>query len=377
MKIAVIANSGWYLYNFRRTLMHSLIAGGHEPVAISPVDDYAQRLSRQGFVHRPLKLAPSGTNPLRELATLLDLRSLLARENIEVAFTFTPKPNIYTGLAARGLGLTHVPNVSGLGRVFIRPSSLTPLVRTLYRFAFQGARTVVFQNEDDRRTFIGQGLVESHRTLRVPGSGVDLHCFAPPENDAPDEPVVFLLVARMLWDKGVGEFVAAARSLRRQHPNVRFELLGSARSDNPAAIPIDTLRQWQDEGLVAYFDHVDDVRPHIARSHCVVLPSYREGVPRTLLEAAAMARPLIATDVPGCRDTVDDGVNGFLCLPADSGSLEAAMRRFLELTVSERSAMGYRGRRKVEREFDEKVVLSTYLSLVGPPNRADGQHPLS
>jgi len=364
MKIAVIANSAWYLYNFRRNLLLALAAAGHEAIAISPVDDYARRLQEDGFVHHPLKLTAAGANPLRELSVLMQLRQLLKAQAVNVAFTYTPKVNIYTGLAARGLKFTHVPNVSGLGRVFIRPSPLTPIVRTLYRLAFSRASRVVFQNEDDREMFILNGLARRESTLRVPGSGVDMARFRPAPFEAATPEVTFLLVARVLWDKGVGEFVEAARALRKDHPEARFQLLGSSTSDNPAAVPAQTLRSWQDEGLLTHVDHVDDVRPFISRSQCVVLPSYREGVPRSLLEAAAMGRPLIATDAPGCRDTVDEGVNGFLCEPASAKSLEAAMRRFLALSPQQREAMGARGREKMERQFDEGKVLSTYLELL-------------
>lgn len=363
MKIAVIANSAWYLYNFRRNLMRALSAQGHTPVAIGPSDAYADRLRQEGFAYRPLALAAAGTNPLRELHTLWALRRALVEEHIDIAFTFTPKPNIYTGLAARGLRLVHVPNVSGLGRVFIHPTLLTPLVLQLYRMAFRRSDRVIFQNEDDREVFVRHRLVPAGKTLRVPGSGVDLERFAPAPVPAAGEPVVFLLVARTLWDKGVGEFVAAARALRREQPRLRFELLGSSASTNPAAIPLDTLRGWVAEGVISHTEHVDDVRPHIAGAHCVVLPSYREGLPRTLLEAAAMARPLIATDVPGCRDTVEDGVNGFLCSVADPSALESAMRRFLALNEGERVAMGAAGRQRVERLFSESSVLATYTSI--------------
>ncbi len=361
MKIAVIANSAWYLYNFRRSLVRSLSASGHTPIAIGPSDEYADRLRQEGFAYRPLNLAAAGTNPCSELLTLWRLRRILVDEGIEIAFTFTPKPNIYTGLAARGLPLLHVPNVSGLGRVFIHRNWMTPLVLQLYRLAFRRSDKVIFQNEDDRDVFLRYHLVAGDKTIQVPGSGVDLVRFAPVPMQ--DEPVVFLLVARMLWDKGVGEFVEAARSLKLERPALRFALLGSSTSANPAAIPCETLRGWVAEGLVTHTEHVDDVRPHIASAHCVVLPSYREGLPRTLLEAAAMARPLIATNVPGCRDTVTDGDNGFLCEPANAGSLELAMRRFLAQGAPERAAMGVRGRGRVESRFSEELVLATYRAL--------------
>lgn len=363
MKIAVIANSAWYLYNFRRNLMRALAQAGHQPIAVSAADPYAQRLREEGFEHRPLPLEAAGTQPLRELATLASLRRLLQREQVATALTYTPKANIYTGLVARSLRFAHVPNVSGLGRVFIRPSPLTPLVRVLYRQAFKHALNVVFQNEDDRELFVRMGLVERSITLRTPGSGVDIDHFRP-NGPNPTGAPRFLLVARMLWDKGVGEYVEAARALRADHPEVEFHLLGSSASDNPAAVPAQTLRSWQETGVVRHTEHVDDVRPLLAQAHCVVLPSYREGVPRSLLEAASMGKPLIATDAPGCRDTVIDGVNGFLCRPRDAKSLEQAMRSFLALSPQQQAAMGEHSRSMVEREFDESLVIATYLELI-------------
>ncbi|MCU0769449.1 MAG: glycosyltransferase family 4 protein [Burkholderiaceae bacterium] len=321
MKIAVVANSAWYLYNFRRRLMQALRDDGHEVVAISPTDAYAQKLQTDGFEWTEWPLAAAGTNPWRELRAVADLRRALARGQVDLAFTYTPKANIYAGLAARGLPLVHVPNVSGLGRAFIQRGLLTRLVAGLYRLAFSRARTVVFQNEDDRSEFLAAGLVDPERTVRVPGSGVDLDRFAPVPLPTGGAPV------------------------------------------NPTAIPADEVRSWEEEGLVELLGTCDDVRPHLARALCVVLPSYREGVPRVLLEAAAMARPCIATDVPGCRDAVVDGRTGLLCASRDSAALAGAMQRFIEAGPAVWASMGVAGRRHVEDHFDERRVIETYRTI--------------
>jgi glycosyltransferase involved in cell wall biosynthesis len=372
MRIAVITNSAWNLVNFRLGLLDELRAQGHLPVAIAVPDASVDKLHAAGHEFLPLALQPASTQPLRELATVLSLRRLLSQGNFDAAFTYTPKVNIYVGLARRGMRTRHVPNVSGLGRVFATRSALTPLVMRMYRSAFRAADTVVFQNEDDRVLFTERGIVESRRTVRVPGSGVNLAHFAPRPARAEDGRTVFLMVARVLRDKGVLEYVEAARMVRRQRPDAIFRILGVTDSDNPAAIAPDIVRGWHDEGVIEYLGSADDVRPALADSDCVVLPSYREGLPRSLLEAAAMGKPCITTDAPGCRDAVVDGVTGFICPVRDAGGLARSVERFLACPSSERSALGERGRQRVEREFDERIVLRTYVDIAARIDAAQG-----
>lgn len=362
MRIAVVANSAWYLYNFRRRLMQAFRDDGHDVVAVSPADGHAQRLRDEGFDWIEWPVSPSGTRPWRELAAVLALRRRLRSRRVDVAFTYTPKANIYAGLAVRGLPLAHVPNVSGLGRVFIERSALTRLVSWLYRIAFSRARVVVFQNEDDRVQFLAARLVPATRTLRVPGSGVDLDRFQPMPLPAGDAPA-FLFIGRVLSDKGVREYVEAARRVRQRRPNARFRILGSVGVDNPTAIPADELQSWVDGGLVEWLGSTDDVRDSIAQAHCVVLPSYREGVPRALLEAAAMARPCVATDVPGCRDAVVDGRTGLLCAPRDVAALADTLERFIAAGPRMWAQMGSEGRAHVQANFDERLVIDTYRDI--------------
>lgn len=380
MRIAVIANTSWYLYNFRLSLMRALMAAGHEVVAVGPPDDYADKLLMAGIRHRAIPLAGASINPLRELRTVWALHRVLRDEGVEVALSYTPKGNIYGAMAAAMNGLPTVPNVSGLGRVFIRRSPLTWLVKQLYRFTFGRAARVFFQNREDLESFVGSGLVDAGKVVRLPGSGVDLARFAPVERAASRlaepphqageadgcERFVFLLVARLLWDKGVGEYVEAARKVQQKHPAAAFRLLGFLDVQNPSAIPRAQVEAWEKEGVVRHLGSTDDVLPYLRDADCVVLPSfYKEGVPRTLLEAAAMAKPLITTDAPGCRDTVDDGVTGFLCRLRDADDLADKMLRMIEMDRAERQVMGQRGREKMMREFDERIVIDRYLDVVG------------
>jgi glycosyltransferase involved in cell wall biosynthesis len=366
VKIAVIANTGWYLWNFRRPLMAALRAQGHEVLALSPPDDHVQRLQAEGHAWRALRLDAASINPFAELATVWRLRRQLRAAGVQLLLTYTPKVNIDSGLAAMGTGIVHVPNVSGLGRVFIQRSALTPLVVRLYRLAFGRAFRVVFQNGDDADAFRQLGLVRPDQVVRVPGSGVDVDRFRPgPMPPDGGSAPVFLFVGRLLRDKGAVEFVEAACRVRAVLPGARFRLLGASGSDNPSAIGAAELAAWRAEGVVELLGAVDDVRPHLAAAHCVVLPSYREGVPRALLEAAAMARPCIATDVPGCRDAVEDGVNGLLCPARDAAALAAAMQRFAAAGTAQQALWGEAGRRRAETRFDERIVLATYGEIVG------------
>ena len=366
MHIAVVSNTCWYLFNFRLNLMLALQAAGHTVVAVAPDDDYAQRIRDAGVLFEAVPISGGGTHPGRELQSVLRLGSVFHRHRISLVLSYTPKGNLYSALACIALRIAFVPNVSGLGRAFIRKSLVTQVAKTLYRLTFGRAHRVFFQNLDDMDVFISAKLVQPDKVERLPGSGVDLSRFepAPPVARAADA-LVFLLVARMLWDKGVGEYVEAARTVRALHPGACFQLLGFLDVDNPSAISRQQMDQWVGEGVVAYLGRTDDVRAYLEQSDCVVLPSYREGVPRTLLEAAAMARPVITTDAPGCRDTIIDRQSGFLCRPADASDLAEKLLRFIALTPEARHAMGQQGREFVEQNFDERLVISRYLKVVG------------
>lgn len=377
-KVIIALNTAWNLYNFRAGLIRTLIAEGYEVVAIAPSDEYAGRLSELGCRFVPLAMDNGGTHLGRDLTLLWRFYRLLRRERPSVFLGYTVKPNVYGSLAAHALGIPVVNNIAGLGAVFINDSWLTRLVRGLYRVALSRSAKVFFQNEDDRQLFVEWRLVQQEVTDRVPGSGLDLTRFSPGAASDSVTPsacpagsrkvnsgeFLFLLIARMLWDKGVGEYVAAARILKRSVTGVDFCLLGFVDVQNPAAISREQMEEWVIEGVVKYLGISDDVQRHIAAADCVVLPSYREGLSRTLLEAAAMGCPIITTDVVGCREIVDDGVNGLLCRPRDAADLAEKMRRMITLSSEERAEMGRRGRDKVEREFDERIVIGKYLKAI-------------
>jgi glycosyltransferase involved in cell wall biosynthesis len=362
-RIVVAANSSWNIVNFRTGLIRALQQAGYEPVVVAPPDATAEpRMAELQAQRVAVGIDRSGLNPLADLRLLGNYRRILKRLRPAAFLGFTVKPNIYGCIAAGSLGIPAIANISGLGTAFIRPGSLRAFVTLLYRIGLSRAAVVFFQNPDDRALFIERKMVRADQARLLPGSGVDLDRFAPMPQ--PSGPVTFLLIARLLGDKGVREFAAAARMLRAELPDARFQLLGPIDEGNRTAIVRAELDSWVAEGVVEYLGETDDVRPYVAAASAVVLPSYREGLPRTLLEAAAMARPLVATDVPGCREVVEDGVNGFLCQAMDSASLANAMKKLAEFSPSQRMVMGEAGRRKVQDKFSETVVIRAYLDAL-------------
>lgn len=363
-KIVIALNTAWNLLNFRAGLILALINHGYEVVAVAPNDEYADRVRSLGCQFIALPMDNQGKNPLKDLALWWRYRRLLKTLNPDVFLGFTVKPNVYGSLAAHSLGIAVINNIAGLGSAFMKDNWLTTLVKGLYRFALARSARVFFQNQDDLKSFVELGLVNPSVVDRLPGSGVDLQKFQPSPPAVDNGRVVFLLAARMLWDKGVGEYVQAATALKAEHPHAEFALLGFLDVQNPTAIDRKQIQAWEAEGGVCYWGATDDVRHALTKADVVVLPSYREGTPRILLEAAAMGKPIVTTDVVGCRDVVDDGINGYLCQARDPADLARAMEKMLSLTSPDRQSMGVLGRKKVETTYSEQFVISKYLESI-------------
>lgn len=360
MKLLLTANTAFKLVNFRSGMLKALREDGHELVALVPEDNHAPALRRMGIRVLPLAMDNKGTSPLRDGALLARLFQTFRSERPDAVLSFTIKNNIYGALAARRLEIPFLPNVTGLGTAFIHDGLVNRVVKVLYRRAFRHLPVVFFQNPDDQALFEQEELTGPAQARLLPGSGIDLQAFRP--EPVPDiaEGMRFLLIARLLRDKGVVEFVEACRQLRAESFNLRGQLLGPLGTANRTAVPQQVVDSWVAEGAIEYLGATSDVRPSIARAHCVVLPSYREGTPRSLLEAAAMGRPVIATDVPGCRETLLPGKSGLLCRVREAGDLARAMRDMASLTADERERMGRAGRMHVEARFDERLVIEAY-----------------
>ncbi|MBF9060066.1 glycosyltransferase [Rhodobacterales bacterium HKCCSP123] len=360
MHVLISVNAAWNVWNFRTPLVEALIADGHSVTVLAPRDDTAPKLEAMGCRIRPLDMSVKGMNPVRDAMLVGRLWREFRALRPDIVLSFTIKNNLYGALAAKAARTPFVPNVTGLGTAFLSGGGLERVAVRLYRGAFRGLPIVFFQNEDDRALFVGRGLVSDAQARLLPGSGIDLERFSAVPYPAAETGPVFLMIARLLRDKGVIEYVEAARRVRKLYPEAQFRLLGEADAANRSAISLQTVRAWEQEKVIEYLGTTDDVRPVIAKAHCVVLPSYREGAPRTLIEAAAMARPLVATDVPGCRSVVADGETGLLCAARSAESLAEACLRILALGPEERAAMGMAGRRKMEREYDQAIVVKAY-----------------
>lgn len=360
--VAVSANSAWNIVHFRGGLIRGLRAAGYRVAVIAPPDaQWIAALADLADRHVEVPIERSGVNPATDLLLLARYRAILRRLRPAAYLGFTIKPNLYGCLAAGSLGIPAIPNVSGLGTAFLGRRWLEAIVTPLYRRAFARCPAVFFQNPDDLAVFTGRGLVRAEQARLLPGSGVDLARF--PASPAPDDaPMRLLMIARVLRDKGVREFAEAARMLRGR--GLRFQLLGGLDPANRSAIARSELDGWVTDDVLDYLGETSDVVPHIAAATAVVLPSYREGLPRTLLEGAAMARPLIASDVPGCREVVIEGCTGTLCRPRDARSLAEAVERVAALSAGQRSAMGAAARRLVEEKFGEQRVVQAYLGVL-------------
>ena len=358
--IVLAANSAWNIVNFRGGLVRALKEAGYEPLVVAPADPACEeRMGRLGVEQVPLELDRSGMSPVADARLFFAYRRLLLKFRPLAFLGFTSKPNIYGSLAARTVGVPAIANISGLGTAFLGRGGLMKFVTSLYRLALRRTDVVFFHNRDDLELFLELKLVSADQAGLLPGSGIDLQQFE--SQPLPRGGPIFLLVARLLGDKGVREFAAAARIVRQEHRNARFQLLGPIDDGNRTAITWAELDGWVASGAVEYLGVADDVRPFIGKATAIVLPSYREGLPRSLLEGAAMARPLVTTDVPGCREVVEDGVNGYLCAVRSATALAEAMDKLCRLTVAERRSMGLAGRAMVARRFDEKLVVGAYL----------------
>lgn len=364
--IFLVANTSWYLLNFRLPLLEELLAQGYRVFAVSPIDSYAERFQEYDIKHIDFKMTRSGINPLEDILLILKFINIYTRYRPDIVQHFTIKPVIYGSIAARIARVKYIYNmIPGLGYVFTGKSFkkfwVRKIAQFLYRRSLLFSQHVYFQNREDRDYFVKQKIVDLEKTSVVPGTGVDIHLFSP-KPLIKKNGITFILAARMLWDKGIKEFVEAAYCLKKKYENVHFWLLGPVDLQNPRGITPEQLRAWNNDGVVKYLGMTDDVKSYLDKANVIVLPSfYREGIPLSLLEGAAMGMPIIATDSTGCREVVEDGTNGFLIPIKDSEALATAMERFISnprLIVR----MGAESRKIAVAKFDSRKVVKEILN---------------
>ncbi len=363
MRIAIVLNTSWNIYNFRKGLVETLIHNGHEVFTIAPHDKYSAELSNLGCIHHNVRMDSRGVNPIKDLLLIAELFVKYKRIKPDVILHYTIKPNIYGTIAASLLKIPVINNVCGLGTVFLDKNFASYIAIKLYRFAFRFPKKIFFQNHDDLILFRRKKIVDEKVCGLVPGSGINLDHFQPLAKKN-NEKFTFLLISRLIYDKGIIEYIDAIKELKEKGIDAKFQILGAIDEQHRRGIPKKIIDSWIENDMIEYLGTTSDVRSAISESDCVVLPSYREGTPKTLLEAASMAKPLLATNVPGCSNVVENEVNGFLCKLKDSKDLALQMERMLGLSNEELQNLGLNSRKKVQEKFDEKIVIDAYLNSI-------------
>jgi glycosyltransferase involved in cell wall biosynthesis len=346
-------------------MMKKLIQHGYEVCVVAPEDEYTTFIEEAGIRFVAIKkLKRSGINPIEDYLLLKEYLQIYKELKPALIFHYTIKPNIYGSFAAKYCRVPSISITTGLGNAFSKKGLLFLIAKYLYKRSSVHAREVWFLNSNDQKIFVENGIIPAEKGFILPGEGIDMNLFRQEENVEENKSfIVFLLVSRMLYDKGVEIFVKATEILLKKGYKISSLLLGRIDEENPEGIPKETLSDWQSKRLVRYLGATDDVKPFIRNSDCVVLPSfYKEGIPRVLMEAACMERPIITTLNPGCLELVDDGVNGYLCKTEDVTDLSEKMEKFIHLSAAEKITMGKAGRKKMETNFDEKIIVDIYLN---------------
>lgn len=364
MTIAIVINTSWNIFNFRMGLLKALQKDGHKIICIAPKDQYTQKLKDEGFIYHNIYINNKGTNPIEDSKLIYDFYRLYKSLKPDVILQYTIKPNVYGSIAARILNIPVISNVSGFGTMFLRGGLSAKLVKFLYKLSLKKNR-VFFQNSEDREFFIKEKIVNEKQTDLVPGSGIDTTKYEAVKKDFDSKTITFLMVARLVKDKGINEYIEAAKTIKEKYKNITFRLIEPLYPGNPTAVTEDELQMWIDDDVVDYLGASDEVIELMKEVDCVVLPSYREGLSRVLLEAGCLGLPIITTNVPGCKDVVDDGKNGFLCEVKNFDDLALKMEKYINLKPEEKQLMAINSRIKCEKVFDESFVISKYKNYIG------------
>ncbi len=365
-KIAIVVNSTWNIYNFRINLIRKFRLQGYRVIVIAPVDEYIHYLNNSHFTkHIPLNhLSPQSKNPIKDLLLIRELYKIYRKEKPDLVLHYTIKPNIYGSIAARWAGISCMSTVTGLGYTFLNRGIYTRIAKALYRYAFKSNSKTIFHNHDDQRLFKKLKLIPDEISTVIKGSGVDTTFFRPFKEKINKDKFVFLFVGRLLYDKGIVEYIQAALKVKPIIKNAECWVVGELNAKNPSNIPKKKLLQWVENRYIRYWGATNDIRNFIKNVDVIVLPSYREGMPRAVLEGMAMGKPIITTSTSGCREAVEDNVNGYLVPIRDSIALAEAMVKMYNLDEEKFIMMGEESRNKALNEFDEKIINQQYLDLI-------------
>lgn len=364
-KIAFVDNTLWGLLNFRGGIIKNLITKGYMITLIAP-EDKKISLKEYKVEYIPIKLSRKGKNIIQDLKYIFFLEKIYRKNKFDIVFHYTIKPNIYGNMIAKLNKIRSVSIIPGLGTMFIKNNGITNVIKRLYKFSLKFSEEVWFLNIEDKELFVENRLVEESKIKILKGEGIDLEKFSiSGKSKREKNKTVFLMVSRLIWEKGFKEYVEAAEIIKRKYKNVEFQLLGMLEENSASAIKEEVILEYQNKDIIKYLGSSNNVKKIIEECDCLVLPSfYREGVPRVLMEGAALKKVLITTNNIGCKEVVEDGYNGFLCKMKNSIDLSSKMELFLNLSSIEKENFGENGRKKMEEEFDYNKILEYYLEIV-------------
>jgi len=366
-RIGIVANTTWNIYNFRLNVIEKLLNEGFDVFVLAPIDEYIEYKERfPRVIHIPLRvLTRDSKHPLKDLILIAELRRKYKILNLDLVLHYTHKPNIYGAIAGKLLSIPTIGVVTGLGYPFLKKGWIEKLVTLMYKMTLGFHKKVIFENEDDRILFIDKKIVKQDKAVSIKGCGVNITHFSPNGKSSKEDITRFTFIGRLLYDKGIKEFVKAASEIKnRYNGTTKFTVVGELDKDNPSSVNPDELAKWVHEDIIDYKGYVKDVRKVISDSDCIVLPSYREAIARSLTEAMAMGKPIITTNVAGCKEAVDDGINGFIVKVKSSDSLEEAISKMITVGNEERIKMGLAGRKKAEIEFDDKIIATQIVAEI-------------
>ena len=357
MKILILANNDIGLYKFRKELIEALLKENEVHISL-PYGEFVDNMVQMGCVYHNVEFDRHGTNPIKELGQISYYKKLIKQVLPDVVLTYTIKPNVYGGMACAALKVPYFCNITGLGTAIENPGIMQKISLTLYRLGLKKARKVFFQNQQNLDFMLKHKVIKSNYHL-LPGSGVNLENFTLMNYPKDQTNINFLFIGRVMKDKGIDEFLYMAKKIKSRHPDTSFDIVGMMDGNYEQII-----NSAVNNGYVNYYGLQSDVKPFIQKSHCVVLPSYHEGMANVLLEAAASGRPVIASDIAGCRETFDEGVSGFACKAKSAESLVDAVEKFIKLSYDKKIQMGVAGRKKVEEQFSRQIVVNTYIKEI-------------
>lgn len=360
-KVMIVANDTSYIYRLRKEILDSILIHDNELVVIAKKKNYVKDLEVLGCKFINLNIPRHGTNPINDLRLYRNIKKILKSENPDIVFTYNIKPNVYFGIASSKLGIPFVPNVTGLGGAILNSGTVQKIASALYKRGVKDAEIIFFQNKNNKEYFYNNKIIDQSKdSIVLPGSGINLEKYSYYEYPNYKDSIRFIMVARIMRDKGVFEFLDAAGKIKAKYPNVEFILVG----DYDDLSFKERIENLNDIGIINYLGYRQDIDELIRKSHCLIHPSYHEGLSNVLLEAGATGRPVIASDIPGCRETFIDGVSGFTVKARDSDDLTHKIEDFINLSYEEKAQMGKANREYVEKNFDRRIVVDKYIECI-------------